>query len=48
MGIEYLRLTQLYQTQLDIEIWALNDATFNGVTKLPEVWQRVVNNEGDY
>ncbi len=38
MGIRYLSFEAL-ETQLDIEI----GATFNRVTKLPEVWQRVVN-----
>jgi hypothetical protein len=48
MGIRYPSF-EVLKTQLDNKIRALNDeATFNGVTKLPEVWQRVVNNEGDY
>ncbi len=48
MGIGYPSF-EVLETQLDIEVGALNDeVTFNGVTKLPEVWQRVVNNEGDY
>ncbi len=45
-GIQYLSFEAL-ETQLDIEIRALNDqAIFNGTTKLPQVWQRVVNNRG--
>jgi hypothetical protein len=48
MGIPYPSFEPL-ETQLDIEIRILNDeATFNGVTKLPEVRQRAVSNEGDY
>jgi hypothetical protein len=30
------------------ESMGIRYSTFNGVSKLPEVWQRVVNNEGDY
>jgi hypothetical protein len=48
MGIRYPSF-EAFEIQLDIEIRALIDkATFNGLTKLPEVWQRVVNNEGHY
>jgi hypothetical protein len=38
MGIGYPSF-EVLETQLDIEVGALNDeVTFNGVTKLPEVW----------
>jgi hypothetical protein len=48
MSIRYFSFKSL-ETQLDIEIRILSDeATFNSVTKHPEVWQQVVSNEGDY